>query len=197
MLRGRRASAASAWLDAAADEFLAATDVADLLVRRGLPFREAHGVVAGLVRRALEPGQALSELTARRAGRARPSCSTTRSTRCSRRPRWLESKVSEGGTALARVREQLDRGARGRRSSVSALAARSSTRPVLEVAPRPDRLRRSPTAPTGGVIVETEAYHESEPACHAYVGLTPAHGDAVRAAGAAPTSTAPTASTRC
>ena len=40
--------------EAASDEMLAATDVADLLVRRGVPFREAHGIVAGLVRRAVD-----------------------------------------------------------------------------------------------------------------------------------------------
>jgi argininosuccinate lyase len=49
---------------AASDEFLAATDVADLLVRRGVPFREAHGVVAGLVRTAVSTGRSLSELRA-------------------------------------------------------------------------------------------------------------------------------------
>jgi DNA-3-methyladenine glycosylase len=45
-------------------------------------------------------------------------------------------------------------------------------RPVLEVA----RELVGCTVAYGGasgVIVETEAYHESEPACHAFVGLTP------------------------
>ena len=45
-------------------------------------------------------------------------------------------------------------------------------RPVLEVARDlvGCTVRHGATA---GVIVETEAYHHSEPACHAYVGLTP------------------------
>ena len=38
--------------DAAADESLLATDLADELVRRGLPFREAHGAVGKLLRAA-------------------------------------------------------------------------------------------------------------------------------------------------
>lgn len=45
-------------------------------------------------------------------------------------------------------------------------------RPVLEVAR--DLVGCVVThGPTAGVIAETEAYHEEEPACHAYVGLTP------------------------
>ncbi len=35
---------------AAAESFSLATDVADYLVKKGLPFREAHGIVGGLVR---------------------------------------------------------------------------------------------------------------------------------------------------
>ncbi|HEY4896378.1 MAG TPA: DNA-3-methyladenine glycosylase [Solirubrobacteraceae bacterium] len=55
---------------------------------------------------------------------------------------------------------------------MKALAPDFYERPVLEVA-------RDLIGCTveydgaAGVIVETEAYHESEPACHAFVGLTP------------------------
>ncbi|HYZ80877.1 MAG TPA: DNA-3-methyladenine glycosylase [Solirubrobacteraceae bacterium] len=45
-------------------------------------------------------------------------------------------------------------------------------RPVLEVAR--DLVGCVIThGDTAGVIVETEAYHDSEPACHAFVGVTP------------------------
>jgi argininosuccinate lyase len=94
-------------LDAAADEFLAATDVADLLVRRGVPFREAHGVVAGLVRRALESGRTLSQLSPEDLAAAHEALDAE-AYDVLEQSSWLESKVSEGGTALARVREQLE-----------------------------------------------------------------------------------------
>ncbi len=48
-------------------------------------------------------------------------------------------------------------------------------RPVLEVA-RDLIGCRVVHGRTGGVIVETEAYHHSEPASHAFVGLTPRTG---------------------
>jgi len=107
MLGGARFSR-ERMLDAATDEFLAATDVADLLVRRGLPFREAHAVVAGLVRRALESGRTLSELPPGELAEAHELLDDEVYDVLAQAS-WLESKVSEGGTALRRVREQLDR----------------------------------------------------------------------------------------
>jgi argininosuccinate lyase len=94
--------------EASSDEFLAATDVADLLVRRGLPFREAHGVVAGLVRRAIETGKPLSGLT-REELAEQSELLDEEFYSVLEGGAWLESKVSEGGTSLGRVREQLER----------------------------------------------------------------------------------------
>jgi DNA-3-methyladenine glycosylase len=63
------------------------------------------------------------------------------------------------------------RAARGK-DSTRTLPRSFYDRPVLEVAP--ELIGCVVThGETSGVIVETEAYHESEPACHAYAGLTP------------------------
>jgi argininosuccinate lyase len=99
--RERRAAAAR-------DELIAATDVADLLVRRGLPFREAHGVVAGLVRAAVEQGRALSDFTLSELAEHSPLLDGDYY-KALEPEQWLESKVSIGGTSLARVREQIER----------------------------------------------------------------------------------------
>jgi argininosuccinate lyase len=93
--------------EAAADEFLAATDVADLLVRRGMPFRQAHGVVASLVRCALEQGKILSELTPEELTQQSPLLDDEFYALLRDRA-WLESKVSRGGTSLDQVRQQLE-----------------------------------------------------------------------------------------
>jgi argininosuccinate lyase len=42
----------------------AATDLAEFLVRQGMPFREAHAVVGAVVRRAVDDGEDLAELVA-------------------------------------------------------------------------------------------------------------------------------------
>ena len=50
-------------MSAAIDASMLATDLADYLVRKGVPFREAHGVVGKAVRVAAEKGISLDKLT--------------------------------------------------------------------------------------------------------------------------------------
>ena len=92
---------------AASDELIAATDVADQLVRQGVPFREAHGIVGGIVRAAVEHGKLLSELTDQELAELAPQLQPADFRGLLEQSSWLESKVSEGGTSLPRVREQL------------------------------------------------------------------------------------------
>jgi argininosuccinate lyase len=91
---------------AASDELIAATDLADLLVRRGVPFRQCHGIVAGLVREAVDSGRRLSDFGPAEL-RAHSEHLDGEVAELLEQRSWLESKASEGGTALPRVREQL------------------------------------------------------------------------------------------
>jgi argininosuccinate lyase len=92
---------------AAADEMIAAVDVADLLVRNGIPFREAHGIVAGLVREALDQGRSLSGFSDEELAALAPTLDPKALLALLAQASWLESKVSVGGTALVRLREQI------------------------------------------------------------------------------------------
>src|SRR3954454_21382441 len=100
--------------DASGDEMLAATEVANLLVRRGVPFREAHGIVGDLVRDAVEQGKSLSELSAEDL-RRRSEHLDDSYYEVLKRSSWLESKKIAGGTGsvplaaqLGEARETLD-----------------------------------------------------------------------------------------
>jgi argininosuccinate lyase len=93
---------------ASGDEMLAATEVADLLVRRGVPFREAHGIVGGLVRDAVEQGKPLSGLS-REELAARSQHLDDSFYEVLQRSSWLESKTIEGGTASGALAMQITR----------------------------------------------------------------------------------------
>jgi argininosuccinate lyase len=92
---------------ASGDEMLAATEIADLLVRKGVPFREAHGIVGGLVRDAVERGKSLSELTLEELRERSPELDDSYY-EVLERSSWLESKRIEGGTGSAPVSRQLE-----------------------------------------------------------------------------------------
>jgi argininosuccinate lyase len=92
---------------AAADELAAATEVADMLVRRGMPFRKAHGIVGGLVRHALDDEKRLSELTPEELASFSDLLDEEYYAVLSTE-HALDSKRSVGGTAPAALAEQLE-----------------------------------------------------------------------------------------
>jgi argininosuccinate lyase len=85
---------------------VAATDIADLLVRKGMPFREAHGVVGALVRAAVESARPLSALTPEEVASHSELLGEDYYSAL-RDGAWIDSKVSAGGTGAERLAEQL------------------------------------------------------------------------------------------
>ena len=92
--------------EAAGDGMIAATDLADLLVRRGVPFRQSHATVGKIVRETLAAERQLSSLSLDEL-QAYDAELDDEAVNLLAQDGWLESKTSEGGTALERVREQM------------------------------------------------------------------------------------------
>ena len=93
-------------LDATKAGFLTATDGADYLVQKGLPFREAHHVIGRVVAYCIEKGTGLEELTMAEWKRFSPlfdgDIRRVVSVKVS-----VDSRNVEGGTALKRVTRRL------------------------------------------------------------------------------------------
>ncbi len=88
--------------------FMTATDLADYLVRRNMPFREAHGVVGRIVAHCQERGIELEDMSLEEmrefSNRIEADIFDVLSVEGS-----VNSRLSTGGTALARVEEALRR----------------------------------------------------------------------------------------
>lgn len=91
-----------------AEPLLFATDLADYLTGKGVPFREAHGAVGTLVRAAEKAGRPLTALTARELRAAHPLFGGDVG-RVFDPVRSVRRKKGAGSTHPARVKEQIRR----------------------------------------------------------------------------------------
>ena len=87
--------------------FSLATDVAEWLVREGVPFRDAHEVAGACVRRCEELGCDLPDLTDEQLAGISPTLTPEVRTVLTVEGS-VASRSGRGGTAPDRVREQLD-----------------------------------------------------------------------------------------
>ncbi|QNJ27738.1 argininosuccinate lyase [Synechococcus sp. A15-24] len=87
-------------------DFSNATDVADYLVARGVPFREAYQLVGAVVRRCLEQGCLLRELSLEQWKELHPAFEGDLHEALAPRA-VVSARRSEGGTGFDRVHEQV------------------------------------------------------------------------------------------
>jgi len=92
---------------AAVDAGMLATDLADFLVRRGMPFREAHGAVGRLVRTAEETGCSVDELDRAIFLEVSPHFADADFAHLFSPAASLAARAGIGGTAPDAVREQI------------------------------------------------------------------------------------------
>jgi argininosuccinate lyase len=93
---------------AVANDFSNATDVADYLVARGVPFREAYQLVGGLVKGCLADGMLLRDLPLERWQQLHPAFEADIYAAITPR-QVVAARRSEGGTGFAQVAQQLER----------------------------------------------------------------------------------------
>jgi argininosuccinate lyase len=93
-------------MQAVMDTQLLATDLADYLVRRGVPFRESHEVVGRLVRRAEDDGVPLAELPVSTFREEHPAF-TDNVREVFDWLRSVDARDSDGGTSRRAVLEQM------------------------------------------------------------------------------------------
>jgi argininosuccinate lyase len=93
---------------ACAGGHLDATDLADLLVAKGVPFRDAHERIGILVRAADQEGVGLSQLPPALSQEHLPELASSDLTEELSLTRILERRCVLGGTAPSRVRAAID-----------------------------------------------------------------------------------------
>ncbi len=91
---------------AVTSDFSNATDVADYLVMKGIPFREAYQLVGGLVKECLEEGILLKDLSIEKWKKFHPSISQDIFQKLTPQE-VVRSRNSQGGTGFEKVQEQL------------------------------------------------------------------------------------------
>jgi argininosuccinate lyase len=87
-------------------DFSNATDVADDLVEKGMPFREAHEVVGRLVQWCMKSGRALEDLTVAELKAQHPLMDETTRSKLAHTA-VMQARQSAGGTAPVAVRKQI------------------------------------------------------------------------------------------